>query len=144
MTRPLWTIGDLLAESEGRLFADGRSANTPITGIKIDSRECGVGDLFVALSGGQRDGHEFLQSAAAANAAAALVKSPDRNADIAQIIVNDSLTGLTRLASAGRRRQTSNVGHCSNCAAVQQLLGSGSNAVVDYSVQYRYDARTVQ
>jgi UDP-N-acetylmuramoyl-tripeptide--D-alanyl-D-alanine ligase len=104
MTRPLWTIGDLLAESDGRLFADGRSANTPVTGIKIDSRECGVGDLFVALSGGQRDGHEFLQSAAVANAAAALVKSPDRNANIAQIIVNDSLTGLTRLANAGRRR----------------------------------------
>ncbi len=48
--------------------------------------------------------HEFLQSAALAGAAAALVKRPDRDADITQIIVDDGLAGLTRLANAGRQR----------------------------------------
>ena len=103
MTAPLWTIDAALAASEGRLLApqtDSRSIN----GISIDSRDCAAGDLFVALPGTAADGHQFLANAATAGASAALVSRPDTAIDLPQIIVEDSLAGLTRLAAAGRDR----------------------------------------
>ena len=75
-----------------------------INGISIDSRDCGAGDLFVALPGAAADGHQFLASSATAGASAALVSQPDTAIDLPQIIVEDSLAGLTRLAAAGRGR----------------------------------------
>ncbi len=51
---------------------DGR-ADVAITGAEVDSRLLRPGDLFVALSGERRDGHEFVTQSLE-RAAAALVK----------------------------------------------------------------------
>ncbi len=45
-----------------------------IGGIRVDSRAVRPGDLFVALAGTKADGHDFLDAAARAGAAAALVE----------------------------------------------------------------------
>ena len=31
-----------------------------ITGVKHDSRECGAGDMFVAIKGENQDGHKYI------------------------------------------------------------------------------------
>ena len=51
----------------------GISEEIDIGGIRVDSREVQPGDLFVALPGARVDGHDFLDAAAGAGAAAALV-----------------------------------------------------------------------
>ena len=55
------------------LPAHGVAEETEIRGIKADSREVRPGDLFVALPGENSDGHDHLDAAARAGAAAALV-----------------------------------------------------------------------
>ena len=48
-----------------------------VSGIAIDSRKAGRGDLFLPLRGALHDGHEFLGEAFASGATAALVDRPD-------------------------------------------------------------------
>ncbi|MCL2102769.1 MAG: UDP-N-acetylmuramoyl-L-alanyl-D-glutamate--2,6-diaminopimelate ligase [Syntrophorhabdaceae bacterium] len=64
LTRLLHTLG---------ISACGVSEEIEIGGIRVDSREVRVGDLFVALTGAHADGHDYLEAAACAGAAAALV-----------------------------------------------------------------------
>ena len=49
--------------------------SVPISGFTIDSRKAVAGDLFVALVA-NRDGHDYINSAAKNGAAAALVSKP--------------------------------------------------------------------
>ncbi|MEM8884603.1 MAG: UDP-N-acetylmuramoyl-tripeptide--D-alanyl-D-alanine ligase, partial [Planctomycetota bacterium] len=48
-----------------------------VSGVAIDSRNAGRGDLFLPLRGAMHDGHAFLGEAFASGAAAALVDRPD-------------------------------------------------------------------
>ncbi|MDC1382418.1 UDP-N-acetylmuramoyl-tripeptide--D-alanyl-D-alanine ligase [Candidatus Puniceispirillum sp.] len=103
MRAPLWSCDDVLTACGGTIF-DPTLTFKPIQDIKIDSRSCISGDLFVALAGGQQDGHHFLDKAAKAGAAACLVNRPQNNLAISQIVVSDTLMGLTSLGVAGRNR----------------------------------------
>ena len=47
--------------------------NAPITGVSIDSREVGPGELFFAIRGPNHDGHAFVAAALARGAAGAVV-----------------------------------------------------------------------
>jgi UDP-N-acetylmuramoyl-tripeptide--D-alanyl-D-alanine ligase len=71
-----------------------------------DSRRIGAGDLFVALRGEQLDGHDFIEPARAAGAAAALVNATWSNAHpdppLPVLIVPDTLTALQELATYWR------------------------------------------
>ena len=72
-----WTGGtwvDAGAEVERDRPARG-SAPTGIIGFAIDSRRVVPGEMFVALTTGQRDGHDYLAAAQAAGAVAALVST---------------------------------------------------------------------
>ena len=44
-----------------------------VSGVAIDSRSAGRGDLFLPLRGAMQDGHEFIGEAFASGASAALV-----------------------------------------------------------------------
>ena len=68
--------------------------------VIIDSRLATPGALFVALAGERVDGHDFVASAAAAGASAALV-SRRTGAPLAEIVVDDPLTALADLARVG-------------------------------------------
>ena len=87
---------DLLASAKamsGRLIGD----NPTFTGVSTDSRKIASGELFIALRGENFDGHEFLDSAKANGAVAAVV-----NADAADMLAGSRLPLLvvadTRLA----------------------------------------------
>ncbi len=65
-------LADLLpAETPG---AGGPLGSIEIGGIQLDSRAVSRGDLFIAVKGGRVDGHDYLEAAARAGAAAALVE----------------------------------------------------------------------
>jgi UDP-N-acetylmuramoyl-tripeptide--D-alanyl-D-alanine ligase len=78
-----------------------------VSGIAIDSRKAGRGDLFLPLRGVMHDGHEFLGEAFACGATAALVDRPDVARALdglgrAIVRVPDVRRALARLASAYR------------------------------------------
>lgn len=70
-----------------------------ITSVVFDSREATADSLFVPLKG-ETDGHDYIQSAIANGAAAALWSRPEAEAPegIAIILVDDTLTALQDLA----------------------------------------------
>ena len=58
------------------------------TDITDDSRRVTKGALFVAMRGGTFDGHDYLEAATAAGAAAAIVEDPSRT-DLPTFVVRD-------------------------------------------------------
>ena len=98
---------DLLAAAKamsGRLIGD----NPTFNGVSTDSRKIARGELFIALRGENFDGHEFLDSAKANGAVAAVV-----NADAADtleriglplLVVTDTRLALGALAIDWRAR----------------------------------------
>ena len=102
MSAPLWTFDALVAASGG--LADGTST-IALTGFSIDTRTLKAGDIFVALKD-QRDGHDFVSSAFAKGAGAALVSKTyvRQPGDGALVRVADPLKGLEGIASAARAR----------------------------------------
>ena len=64
----LWTSAEAEAATLGQA-----SKPFAVNGLSIDTRTIQEGDLFVALKGDNRDGHDFVAAAFAAKAGAALV-----------------------------------------------------------------------
>jgi UDP-N-acetylmuramoyl-tripeptide--D-alanyl-D-alanine ligase len=85
----------------------GKAARTfEVGGLSIDTRTLKPGDLFVALKGDNRDGHDFVGAALAAKAGAALVaRAPDGvGTDAPLLTVANTQRGLEVLARASRAR----------------------------------------
>ncbi|GAA0237590.1 UDP-N-acetylmuramoyl-tripeptide--D-alanyl-D-alanine ligase [Methylorubrum aminovorans] len=66
---PLWTPAALEAATGGRLIGTPRA----VTGASIDTRSLEPGDLFFAIRGEARDGHDFVPAALGKGAGAAVV-----------------------------------------------------------------------
>jgi UDP-N-acetylmuramoyl-tripeptide--D-alanyl-D-alanine ligase len=78
----------------------------PPTGFGMDTRTIAGGEIFVALTTGRRDGHDFLADAAARGASAALVSRHVSGSPLPQLVVPDTLAALHALARAHRSRFT--------------------------------------
>ena len=79
-----------------------------VSGVAIDSRKAGRGDLFLPLRGALQDGHEYLGEAFASGATAALVDRADaarahRGLGNAIVVVKDVRRALADLATQYRR-----------------------------------------
>ena len=68
---PLWTPQALEAATGGSLHGEGGA----VTGASIDTRTLQPGDLFFAIRGEARDGHDFVHAALAGGAGAAVVSA---------------------------------------------------------------------
>lgn len=99
----LWTSKDAEAATLGTA-----SAPFAVTGLSIDSRTLKPGDLFIALKGEARDGHDFVGQAFAAGAAAALVQRAVE-AEGPLLAVANTQRGLEDLARAARARARAQV-----------------------------------
>lgn len=99
MTTPLWTSAEATSATGGKLQGDDWEA----TGVSIDTRTLEAGDLFVAIEGLERDGHEFVAMAEAAGAAAVLISKPVET-EGPSLLVEDTLEGMNALARAARNR----------------------------------------
>ena len=97
----IWTLNEMMAATGGKCTR--QDVPPAIFGIDFDSRKISDGDLFLALKGGQADGHDYLTKAKDQGAVAALVDHPCPD-DIPQIVVDDVMTGLRDLAKASRKR----------------------------------------
>jgi UDP-N-acetylmuramoyl-tripeptide--D-alanyl-D-alanine ligase len=83
-----------------------------VTGISIDSRSLVPGEAFFAITGENRDGHDFVAAALAAGAGLAVVAA-DRRASFPApaplLVVADVLAALCDLAQAARARSRAKV-----------------------------------
>lgn len=100
----LWTAAETQAATLGRA-----SASFDVGGLSIDTRTLKPGDLFVALKGDARDGHDFVAAAFAAGAGAALVSRDVENARGPLLRVAHTQRGLEDLARASRTRTNAQV-----------------------------------
>lgn len=97
----LWTSQEMEAATLGHATHAFEAG-----GVSIDTRTLKVGDLFVALQGDARDGHEFVPMALARGAAAAMVSHlrNDMPADAPLLRVAHTMRGLEDLGRAARKR----------------------------------------
>ncbi|WP_236235247.1 UDP-N-acetylmuramoyl-tripeptide--D-alanyl-D-alanine ligase [Pseudomonas faucium] len=77
-------------------------ADASFTGVSIDSRSVGAGQLFVALAGPRFDGHDYLADVKAKGAVAALVEREVAGVDLPQLVVADSRLALGQLGALNR------------------------------------------
>ena len=138
MTEPLWTLDTAAAAMGGRAVADA-AAPRDLSGISIDTRTLKVGDLFFAIRGEARDGHDFVRDALARGAGAAVV-AEERAADLAEagpVIAVPSrdedgvLAAMRGLAAAARARTgarvlavTGSVGKTGTKEALRHVLAA--------------------
>ncbi len=69
-----------------------------ITGVQYDSRQVSPGDLFVAISGFQTDGHKYIPKAME-NGAACVVCEKKPETDIPHVLVPDARAALAALGA---------------------------------------------
>ena len=77
--------------------------SVPLSGFTMDTRQIRAGQVFVALKTEKRDGHDFLATAQAAGAGAALVAQSDPSLSLPQLVVADPLTAFQTIAREHRR-----------------------------------------
>ncbi len=124
----LWT-----AEEAAIATASASRGAWVAKGVSIDTRTLEPSDLFVALKGDMRDGHDFVAAALAKSAAAALVSYvPEGVAhDAPLLIVRDTQEGLEALGRAARARTharivavTGSAGKTTTKEMLRLMLGS--------------------
>ena len=102
----LWT------SSEAARAAGGTSVSEwAAYGVSIDTRTLEPGDLFIALTGENRDGHEFVADALKKGAASALVSRRPQGVPAAAplLTVGDTQAGLEGLGRAARARSAARI-----------------------------------
>ena len=121
----VWQVDNLLAATatldghwqfaEAQVTSSNNSMDTSksiiSTRIATDTRTIKPGDIFLALSGDNFDGHDYIATAIKQGAVAAIVSRPISPSDInsiPQLIVNDTRLALGQLA-AYRRQQHKNL-----------------------------------
>ena len=131
MNLELWTAADAQAATGGVLHhGAGGAAAWTASGVSIDSRTLRPGDLFVAVSGPNFDGHDFAADALVGGAAAALVARRPSGEAGPYLVVDDTLEGLGALARFARHRcgariaaVTGSVGKTGTKEALRLALG---------------------
>lgn len=97
-----------LSKIAEQLNAELQGEGAVMTGSKIDSRQIENGDLFVALSGENMDGHDFIEQARLAGASGALVNRYIAN-ELPQIVVEDVTKAYGAIARLWRENSHAKV-----------------------------------
>jgi UDP-N-acetylmuramoyl-L-alanyl-D-glutamate--2,6-diaminopimelate ligase len=120
------TLAQLAEAVPGEIIG---SPATAISDVTHDSRAAGPGDLFVAIRGANRDGHDFVASSAAA---AAAVEVPTA-ASIPLLVVADTRAALGMLAAEVHR-------HPSRELSVVGITGTNGKTTVAHMLASIVDA----
>lgn len=94
------TVQPLLNVLNGRLAG---SSDVTCSGVSIDSRTISKGSIFFAIRGETFDGHDFINKAVENGAACVVVERQTESA-VTQIIVEDTIIALGRLAAWYRQQ----------------------------------------
>ncbi|TDV69969.1 UDP-N-acetylmuramoyl-tripeptide--D-alanyl-D-alanine ligase [Pseudomonas sp. LP_7_YM] len=97
MHKPL-SFSELLVPLDARRVGDDASFD----GVSIDSRAINPGQLFVALTGPNFDGHDYMDQVAAKGAVGALVEREMPGSALPQLIVGDTRKALAQLGAMNR------------------------------------------
>ncbi|WP_296256555.1 MULTISPECIES: UDP-N-acetylmuramoyl-tripeptide--D-alanyl-D-alanine ligase [unclassified Pseudomonas] len=97
MLKPLSFSELLMPLDARRVGGDAR-----FDGVSIDSRIIDPGQLFVALTGPNFDGHDYLDQVAAKGAVGALVEREIPGSGLPQLIVGDTRKALAQLGAMNR------------------------------------------
>lgn len=92
-----------------------------VTGIATDSRLIKPGNLFIAITGDNFDGHDFIKDVEQQGAVAAVVSRAVTGVRMPQFLVADPLMALARIAAAHRQEM--------NCPVIA-LTGSNGKTTV--------------
>ena len=97
----LWTHQEASKATGGKTYGAWQA-----NGVSIDSRTARAGDLFVAITGPNSDGHDYVTSALARGAAAAMVtqRRADWGKNVPLLEVKDTNSGLSALGQFARKR----------------------------------------
>jgi UDP-N-acetylmuramoyl-tripeptide--D-alanyl-D-alanine ligase len=93
------SLAEIASIAGGRLIG----ADAAVESVVTDTRALTPGQLFVALKGPHFDGHDFAGSKEVANATGVMV-SREVSISLPQIVVDDTLSALQRLAVAWREQ----------------------------------------
>jgi UDP-N-acetylmuramoyl-L-alanyl-D-glutamate--2,6-diaminopimelate ligase len=91
---------DLIVDLSGILTKPEKTGNFTVTGITLDSRQVQPGNIFVALSGGQTNGHQFIVDAVQRGAVAVVGSQPLKELSVPYLQVEDTRLALAQLSSA--------------------------------------------
>lgn len=102
----LWTANEAAEATGGKTQGDWQ-----VNGVSIDTRTLEAGDLFVALTGENRDGHEFVPAALEKGAGAAMISKivEKLDGDAPLLVVDDTQVGLEALGRAARARSKARI-----------------------------------
>ncbi|QCE32222.1 UDP-N-acetylmuramoyl-tripeptide--D-alanyl-D-alanine ligase [Acetobacteraceae bacterium] len=106
----LWNREQLEKATGGKLKTD-----VAVTGIAINSLELKKGDLFIALQGGRKDAHLFIEKALEAGASCIMadnqkfLKENNLLSHEKILLVKDCIQALTKMASFARENFTGHV-----------------------------------
>ena len=127
---PLWTAPELALATAGRLVGRPEGA---LTGVSIDSRTVGRGEIFFAIKGDVHDCHKFVGDALGRGASLAVVDETHAVEAAAHgpvLVVADVLDALVATGIAARARSrakivavTGSVGKTSTKEALRLALG---------------------
>ena len=127
----LWTPEELVAATGGHIEGQIIAA---LNGVSIDTRTVAPGDIFVAIQGEKRDGHDFVATALQAGAGLAVVSRVNdamRAAGPLLVVAGDPLRGLENIGRAARARShaqiagvTGSVGKTSTKEMLRVALGA--------------------
>ncbi|HEU4364746.1 MAG TPA: Mur ligase domain-containing protein, partial [Candidatus Krumholzibacteria bacterium] len=95
------TLGSL-ADALGPLAVtplDAGARRVAIRAVAVDSRKVQGGDLFVAVRGTARDGHDYIGDALGRGAAAVVVERAVLSPGIPAVVVEDSAKALAVIAA---------------------------------------------
>ena len=119
----LWTAGELHLVLNTEI---PKSMNA--WGVTFNSKDVQVGDLFIALTGGARDGHDFVRQAVERGAAACIVNHLIEDVpEEKQIVVLDTKEALMALARFARMRTTAHIAGITGSSGkttVKEMLGA--------------------
>lgn len=78
------------------------NGDAEFTRVSTDTRTLEAGALFIALSGENFEGHDFVQQAVRAGACAVVVEKECSGVNVPQLIVHDALAALGHLGALNR------------------------------------------
>lgn len=97
------SMGFSIADCASALHAELRGNEAQVSGVSIDTRTLAPGDLYIAIQGENFNGHEFVGAAESAGAVALVVHEPVQS-ELPQLVVEDTVVALGRLATWWARR----------------------------------------
>ncbi|MCW5199014.1 UDP-N-acetylmuramoyl-L-alanyl-D-glutamate--2,6-diaminopimelate ligase, partial [Desulfobulbus sp. F3] len=99
-----WNLRHLIEATGGEITGQVRGLAPTFGKISTDTRSLAPGDVFVALAGEKFDGHDYVQTAVKAGAAAVIVQREVQVSEgILVLRVTDTLQALLDLAAYRRR-----------------------------------------